>query len=263
MQTSWQKNSRWYSRLTAGPGHYFHEHTVIPGTLKLLNLNSSARLLDLACGSGVLARHLPPTVYYTGIDAAPGLIAAAKSTNRNHEHQYLVADITKNLSVPADFTHAALILSLQNLKDSQAAINNCAKHLIQSGILVIVLNHPCFRIPRQSSWGIDEANKLQYRRINRYLSPLAVPIQMHPGQRHSSVTWSFHQPLSVYSQMLFKAGFLIQLIEEWVSAKKSAGHFAKMEDRSRSEFPLFLAIKAYKDSPCRLDIESLNQFIGK
>ncbi|MCX6816858.1 MAG: class I SAM-dependent methyltransferase [Candidatus Beckwithbacteria bacterium] len=246
MQTSWQKDSRWYSELTAGSGHYYHEHIVLGGVLKLLNLNSKSKILDLACGAGVLARRLAPAISYTGIDLSPNLIESAKRSDKNTHHQYLVADVSKPLSVAQDFTHATLILSLQNIKTPACVITNAGKHLIKNGTLVIVLNHPCFRIPRQSSWGIDEANKLQYRRINRYLSPLEIPIQMHPGQRHSSVTWSFHQPLSVYSQMLASAGFVIQLIEEWTSDKSSEGGAAKMENRSRSEFPLFLTIKAIK-----------------
>jgi len=38
--------------------------------------------------------------------------------------------------------------------------------------------------------GIDEANKIEYRRINRYFTPLKIPITTHPGEAKSSVTWS-------------------------------------------------------------------------
>ncbi|MFS8563077.1 MAG: hypothetical protein LVR00_01585 [Rhabdochlamydiaceae bacterium] len=115
------------------------------------------------------------------------------------------------------------------------------------GKLLIVLNHPCFRIPRQSSWGVDEPKKLQYRRIDRYLSPLKIPIQTHPGKQHDSQeTWSFHHPLSDYTRWLQEAGFTIEIIEEWISDKTSTGGHAKMENRSRAEFPLFLAILACK-----------------
>jgi len=43
-------------------------------------------------------------------------------------------------------------------------------------VLVIVLNHPCFRIPRQSGWGIDEKNKLQFRKVIKYMSPMEIPL---------------------------------------------------------------------------------------
>jgi hypothetical protein len=47
--------------------------------------------------------------------------------------------------------------------------------------------------------------------------------------------------------MLFNNGFLIEKMEEWISDKKSEGGRAKIEDKARAEFPLFLAIKAIKN----------------
>jgi len=40
--------------------------------------------------------------------------------------------------------------------------------------------------------------------------------------------------------------FTIDIIEEWTSDKESVGKVAKMENRARSEFPLFLALKCRK-----------------
>lgn len=73
-----------------------------------------------------------------------------------------------------------------------------------------------------------------------------IPINMNPSDRGSEVTMSYHFPLSSYSKMLKDAGFVIELIEEWTSDKESQGKAARMENRSRSEIPLFLAIKAKK-----------------
>ena len=126
-------------------------------------------------------------------------------------------------------------------------IEQTAKHLQLNGTFVIVLNHPAFRIPRQSSWGIDEQNKLQYRKINRYLSPLKIPITAHPGQKQSALTWSFHNPISYYISLLTHHGFVVDAFEEWASDKESQkGKTGKMENRSRAEIPLFLAIRARK-----------------
>ena len=110
----------------------------------------------------------------------------------------------------------------------------------------MVLNHPAYRIPRQSSWGIDDARKIQYRRIDKYMSPMDIPINMNPSDRSSPITMSYHYPISTYSKMLKDAGFVIDLIEEWTSDKESEGRAARMENRSRAEIPLFLAIKAVK-----------------
>ena len=246
-RSSWQKVAPWYNKIThEGQGHYYHQHVVIPGVLQLLSLSPSSTLLDLACGNGVLAKAIPKDVEYTGIDIAPSLIREAQRTDRSANHKYLIADITKPLTIPQDFSHATIILALQNIADPAAVLKNAAQLLIINSKLLIVLNHPAFRIPRQSSWGIDEARKIQYRRIDKYMSPMEIPINMNPSDRNSPITMSYHYPLSDYSKMLKDAGFVIDLIEEWTSDKESEGRVARMENRSRAEIPLFIAIRAIK-----------------
>ena len=245
--SSWQKVAPWYNKITeGGRGHYYHQHVVIPGVLNLLDLKTDSKLLDLACGNGVLANSIPDGVEYYGVDNASSLINEAKRTARNSNHKYLIADVTKPLSVPSDFTHAAIILALQNIRNPENALQGAAAYLLTGSSLVIILNHPAFRIPRQSSWGIDEGRKIQYRRVDKYMTPMDIPINMNPSDRNSPITMSYHYPLSTYSKMLNDAGFTIDLIEEWTSDKESEGQAARMENRSRSEIPLFLAIKAVK-----------------
>lgn len=79
------------------------------------------------------------------------------------------------------------------------------------------------------------------------MSELEIPIATNPGKfENSETTWSFHSPLSKYSEVLFKNGFVIEKIEEWISNKKSTGPMAKMEDKARAEIPMFMAILATK-----------------
>lgn len=248
--TSWQKVGKWYDDAVGEQGHYYHQSLIIPQGMKLLQLNSDSpvAVLDLACGQGILSRHIPKNATYVGVDIASQLIRAARQYNKNPHYQYLTGDVTQPLPVDkTDFTHAAIILALQNIEEPLKVFQNAFKHLKPGSPFLIVLNHPCFRIPRQSSWKVDEANKTQYRRIDRYMSDMKIPIQTHPGQgKESPATWSFHHPLSSYSHWLNEAGFTIDLIEEWCSNKVSEGKAAKMENRSRAEIPLFMAILARK-----------------
>src|SRR5207237_9456048 len=111
----------------------------------------------------------------------------------------------------------------------------------------IVLNHPCCRITSQSSSGVNEKIKLQYRRMNVYMSAQTIPIQTAPSKgEESELTYSYHHNLSDYARFLQNGKFVITNMEEWCSDKKSEGPKAKMEDRARREFPLFLAILARK-----------------
>ncbi len=244
--TSWEKVSPWYKKITKDSGHYYHEHVVIPGVLKLLNLKPGDKLLDLASGTGVLGRAVPKGIEYLGIDVAPSLVAEAKRNDRNFSHKYQVADVTKPLNLNEKFTHAAIILALQNIKEPSQVLKNLSELLIVNSKLLIILNHPAFRIPRQSSWGIDDERKIQYRRIDKYMSPMEIPIRMNPSDPQSQQTMSYHFPISEYSKMLKENGFVIDLIEEWTSDKESKGSAGKMENRSRNEIPLFMAIRATK-----------------
>ena len=250
VKTSWQGASQWYNGIVGEEGHYYHQAIILPGLQRLMQLKETANpsLLDMACGQGVLGRQVASDVEVYGFDIAPGLIKAAAQYDRSSRHHYAVADVTKPLPVgKKDFSHAAIVLALQNIEHPDRVFANASKHLRAGGKLFIVLNHPHFRIPRQSSWKVDEGNKIQYRRVDRYMSPMKIPIQTHPSKsEQSTTTTSFHYPLSTYSKWLHEAGFAIELIEEWCSDKVSTGKQAKMENRSREEIPLFMTLVAYR-----------------
>lgn len=245
-ETSWEGVKNWYDRIVGEKGHYFHQKIILPGVSRLLKLDGHSHLLDLGCGQGVLARHIPKEVNYLGIDISPSLIAEAKRYDATPKRRFLVSDVTKPLDLKESFTHACMILCLQNMEDPQGALMNAAKHLAIGGKLLLVLNHPCFRIPRQSSWGDDEQNKSLYRRINRYMTSMKIPIAEKPGREDSQTTFSFHHSLSTLSGWLQKAGFAIHHLEEWCSDKMSTGANAKRENLARDEFPLFLTILSCK-----------------
>lgn len=248
-KSSWQPVHQWYNDLVGEKGHYYHQHLILPRVIELLKMKDGDALLDLACGQGVLSRSLPTDVEYVGVDAARSLIEAAQKQVENPKHHFVVGDLMKPAlsTTKSDFTHASIILALQNIKDPKRVFQHAAEHLRKGGKFIIVLNHPAFRIPRQSSWGVDETKKTQYRRIDRYMTPMEIPIQAHPGQQQrSTVTWSYHFPLSTYFAELARVGFVVTGFEEWSSDKTSQGKAAKMENRSRSEIPMFAAIVAEK-----------------
>jgi ubiquinone/menaquinone biosynthesis C-methylase UbiE len=248
--TSWGKVDKWYNELVGTEGMHYHQKIILPKITELLDLDNhpSPSLLDVGCGQGILSRHIPENVVYHGIDISPELIQHAKQHRMLKSHQFSLGDATKRLSInKKDFSHASIILALQNMEDPSVALQNISMHLQKDGKLIIVMNHPCFRIPRQTHWGVDESKKLQYRRLDMYMSALKIPIQAKPSKgKKSEVTWSFHHPLSSIMCWLREAGFMVTHLEEWCSDKKSTGSKAKMENKSRNEFPLFLCIVSVK-----------------
>ena len=246
-KTSWSPVASWYDKTVGKDGHYYHRHVIFPGLETLFTPRIGESVLDVGCGQGVYARVLPPGVRYTGIDNSSTLLKLARQLDKNAGHRYILADATRTLPTsPASFDHVICILALQNMADAAAAIKNMGEAVKPGGDLILVLNHPAFRIPRQSGWGLDEGSKVEYRRENMYLSALKIPIVAHPGEKNSPVTWSYHHPLSHYVGALKAAGCAVTDLAEWVSDKQSVGVAGKRENKSRGEFPLFLAIRAVK-----------------
>lgn len=246
----WEPVSRWYNKIVGKGGHYYHEHVILPNVRDWISAHypDGGKLLDLACGQGVLQRSIAKNWDYTGVDIAPSLISAAKKQCKSPKARFIVADATKPLDCPPKhFDLLTVILAMQDIADIEKVFANASKHLKEGGHIALVINHPCFRIPRQTSWGIDEAQKIQYRRIDHYLSPLTIPIRTEPSKGKASPTVnSHHRPLQDYASALASAGFGIVGLEEWCSDKQSTGSKARMENRARSEFPLFLFLVARK-----------------
>jgi SAM-dependent methyltransferase len=249
--TSWENSSAWYSKAVGEKGHYYHVNVILPKGIPLLDFKrfDSANLLDFGCGQGILGRALPREVDYTGVDLSPSLIKEAGRLNKEKNRTYLLGDATKQLPLnEGSFTHAASILAMQNMENLEGLIANAKRYLVPGGQLLLVMNHPCFRVPRKSSWGFDAKNKIQYRRIDAYMSDLKVPIEMQPSKQAASpITFSFHHSLTSYMSLLKKQGFMIEALEEWCSDKKSEGGRAKIEDKARDEIPLFLALLCNKN----------------
>ena len=178
----------------------------------------------------------------TGVDAAPSLIKRARAYPSRRPIRYISADAA-DLRDLGPFDAACSILALQNMEHLPEVCRSVSRVLRPDGRMLWVLNHPCFRIPRQSAWGWDEDRKIQYRRVDAYASPMNIPIVMHPGQAKSESTVSFHKNLTDLMAPAFAAGFSLAGFQEWCSNKASeTGPRARAENRARDEFPLFVAM---------------------
>lgn len=247
-KTDWHGVSEWYDRLVGDAGSEYHQQVVIPGVLRLLATKPKDAIIDIACGQGVLCRALHERgVETTGGDAAAGLIRAARERGPA-SIRYHVGDARDLSRFPQDtFDAAACVLAIQNINPIQPVCEGVARLLKPFGRFVIVMMHPAFRGPKETSWGWDQANDVQFRRVDRYLLPRKTPITTHPGSAPDVYTWSFHKPIEAYVKALRNANLLIDALEEWPSHKTSEpGPRAAAENAARKEIPMFLAIRAVK-----------------
>lgn len=270
---SWDHVASWYEGLIEERGSDHHEQVILPGTLRLLSTKPGQRVLDVACGEGVLCRRLGALgVQAFGVDASERLIEAARRA-RGARVEYAVGDARSLASAArGPFDAAACVMALMNIEPLSPVLSGVASLLKPGGVFVGVILHPAFRAPGQTSWawdppqGAGHATKgpprrdqgarparpvRQYRRVDGYLSPGQKEIVMNPGAasegRDRVVTITYHRPVQTYVRAMAEAGLLVDALEEWASRRVSQpGPRAAEENRARQEIPMFLAIRGRK-----------------
>lgn len=252
--TSWDPLAYWYSGWVGKDGSKYHQKIAIPAVMKLLDLKKGEYVLDMGCGQGVLSSYIKKSGgKYVGVDVSEKLIKLAKRYHKE-DGEFFLEDATRLFEKSkgseikeSSFDAVIFLLSIQDMGDLEGAISSAACALKEKGRVVILMLHPCFRIPRQSGWGWDENRKLQFRRIDRYLTPLEVPLKKFPGKSRG-VSKSFHRPLQDYVNTLGKNGFAINKILEIPTFEKSKPSTrpqkSKAQKMAEQEIPLFLGIKS-------------------
>lgn len=244
--TSWGKVANWYDDHLTSDDTY-HKKVLLPNILRLVDAQKDETIVDIACGQGFFTQALKGKgVNLIGVDISEELIAIARKNS---------PDITYHVGSAEDLSmipdHSAnkvlIVLAIQNIEHTQKLCGEVARILKAGGTFHIVMNHPAFRIPKQSSWEYDDKKKVQFRRVDQYIADSRTAIDMHPGMKNSPQTLTFHRPLQYYFKLLSKAGFAVDKLEEWISHKESdSGPRALAENRARKEIPLFLYLRAIK-----------------
>lgn len=250
--TAWDPVAAWYDKLVGESGMDYHRHVILPAALEMLAIRPSESVIDVCCGQGVLAKPAldAGAARYTGVDASKLLIESARKRFAGEKRvSFSVADAC--LPGPwADGSHtaAACLMAVHDVAAPAELFRNISTALQPGGRLVVVMMHPCFRIPRQSHWGWDNDQKIQYRRMDRYAEPLEIPIVTHPSKGQSVTTTFFHRPLTSILTAIGTAGLGVVECRELLSHRRSqgGGAFSKAEHRAAAEIPLFLALKAVK-----------------
>lgn len=243
---SWGAVASWYDK-HLNEADTYHEKVLLPNLLRLIDASPKDNILDLACGQGFFTRAIAKSgAKVTGIDIAPELIEIAQKESPEIPFFVGSADQLAEFG-DASFNKVLMSLSIQNMENIEGVTAEVARVLNEEGELHIAMNHPAFRVPKQSAWDYDDKKKVQFRRVDQYLSNSSTEIDMHPGFSDAPQTISFHRPLQFYVKALAKAGFAIIKLEEWISHKASdSGPRAKAENNARKEIPLFLYMKAIK-----------------
>jgi SAM-dependent methyltransferase len=261
-RTSWEPIAQWYDGWVGPQGSDHHQKMALPMIDELLTLPKNSSLLDVGCGQGVLAPHLADRHYtYLGIDASQSLIELA---NKRHGKlgTFFFADATKvtpewlqkqlkflpahapTPKIPEKFDGAVFLLSIQDMDPLSDVIARISELMAPKSQIVLIMTHPCFRIPRQSGWDWDEKRKLTFRRIDRYLSALSIPLKAYSGNK-KGVSLSFHRPLHEYVNGFAAHGFAVTKMLETPTYKteNTQSDEAKSMNKAHQEIPLFLGLR--------------------
>jgi SAM-dependent methyltransferase len=243
---SWERVTTWYDGWVGQRGSRHHQALAIPTALELLDPRPGEEVLDVGAGQGVLARYIAERgARYTGVDASPRLIALAR---RRHGSDgiYVVGDARRLHATPGLVAHgydaAVFLLSIQDMDPLASIFASIDWALRATSRVVLLMTHPAFRQPRHAGWGFDEGRKLVYRRVDAYLTPMAVPMKAIGDQ---APTRSYHRPVSAYVNGLAAFGFAVDAMREPSDLSVEMRPRRRTpETRADAEIPLFLALRA-------------------
>lgn len=248
----WDAVAAWYDKLVGESGSDYHRNVILPAALRILDAQPGESVIDVCCGQGVLIKPLldGKVAKVTGVDASSRLIAAARTRHgQDGRVSLVVADACEQGQwVDGKNDAATCIMAVHDVPDIRALFKNIAGTLKPGGRAVMVFMHPCFRIPKKSHWGWDGDQKIQFRRMDSYASPLGIEITTHPGKNSGEQTLFHHRPLADVLTALGAGGLGVVACEELYSHRRSQGNgpFSKAEHFAAGEFPMFIALKAVK-----------------
>ncbi len=250
-ERGWDSVAGWYDKLVGADGSDYHQHVILPAVMRLLDVGKGDQVVDVCCGQGVLIRHLleAGAGRIVGVDASGKLIAAGR---QRHAGEGRVGFVTADACAKGEwadgtFDAAACVMAVHDVPDATGLMRNIATALRPGGRLVVVMMHPCFRIPRESHWGWDADQKVQYRRLDKYGKALEIGIQTRPGLGTDEGTIFYHRPLADVVSAIGGAGLgVVECVELFSHRRSQVGPFSKAEHRAAEEFPLFLGLRAVR-----------------
>jgi SAM-dependent methyltransferase len=148
--------------ITGTPGEIYERHMVpaivarwTPQLVEIMNLRAGERVLDVACGTGVVTRELPARVgqagRVVGLDVNAGMLAAARAAVPTGSIEWLEGNATSMPLPDATFDVVVCQQGLQFLPDKLAGLGEMRRVLVPGGRLVLsvwrsIANAPGFRI---------------------------------------------------------------------------------------------------------------------
>lgn len=220
----WDANAHWWDD-KIGDGNAFQEVLIEPATQRLLQVSPGDRILDIACGAGRFARRLASVgARVVAIDYSEKFIERARrrSDAEGIEVDYRVMDASDRealLSLGAcGFDRAVCTMGLMDIPCVDPLMTSLSELLRPAGCFVFSVVHPCFHscaVQRFVEMYEEDAGRHIVKKgvkVWSYLTPEARKTEGIIGQPEPQ--YYFHRPLHVLLGAGFRAGFVVDALEE-------------------------------------------------
>ncbi|MEO1374360.1 MAG: methyltransferase domain-containing protein [Cyanobacteria bacterium J06635_10] len=244
---AWNTNAKVWDEKMGDEGNDFHCYLVRPAIEKLLQLKPEQRILDIGCGNGLTTRRLASLgAKILGIDFASEMINhARKRTSYNRELiEYQVLDATDETALlklgENSFDAAVSAMALMDMAEIEPLFRALTKLIRPGGCFIFAVMHPCFNSMHTSLAAELIENESEFYteysiKVKSYLKPTQIrglALENQP-QPHTY----FHRPLHLLLNTAFKAGFLLDGLEETAFTHELAAKNSGINWRRFSEIP--------------------------
>jgi SAM-dependent methyltransferase len=230
----WDAHAAWWQAEFTDGADPEYEEQLLP--LAAEHLAGCARVLDMGCGEGQVARVLAEGgAAVAGVDPARRQLAAAVARAGGPAY---AQGLAQALPFPdAAFDAVVTCLVLEHTDDLAGAVAEASRVLRPGGRYLLFVNHPAFQTPG-SGWIDDHVldPPEQYWRVGEYLTEVVSLEEVDRG-----VTLPFaHRTVSTYVNALAAVGLYVTHLDEPTPPDTLLSHAP--EFRGAAAIPRLLAI---------------------